>query len=483
MYLFLLTVVSVASAQKIGDSSFFTTGDLRWIGSLPPDLVLDDEGSTVGQGAVLDQRIRLGGGYRNHGWRVGFEGDLLEGQALGGTWSLGPGDDRNRDTLGVVSGDSFSLREASLSKRIGWMRASAGVMTSDWGLGMLANSGARDPLFGRSDFGDRVIRASLTASPLEAPLYFTLAADRGIEDEIGAWADDQQVYQGIASVLYRAEDGPTAGVYAVYRDQLEADDIRRTQVGVMDVYASVPLALTDAGHGLTLSVEAAGFKGTTDRATTYNSPEQLAVLAGGVVAQAVASLPEERALLHLRGGWASGDGNPDDDQINDFAFDRDYDAGMVMFDEVGGALAAANYQDLTDPTYSGTPPDGVDALLTEGAVQKATYGQLVGEVRPKPWLGVKLGGMVAWQTAPISYAFETYRNGGVPTNQLGEATSGTYLGSELDWAVRLGGHDVDVASLATRPELLIQGGHLLASDALTGGVNQTLLMASGRVRW
>lgn len=476
--------LSAHADEKIGETSFYTKGDLRWIGALPPDLVLNEDGDSVGQGAVLDQRLRLGGGWKQKKLRLAVEGDLLEGQALGGTWALGPGDDRNRDRLGLLGDDAFSLREASVTVRTSRVQVAAGAMMSHWGLGLVANDGAHDPLFGRSDFGDRVLRVRVTGVPIkDAPLYLTLAADRGIEDEIGAWADDQRVYQGIASAFWNPDEGPKAGVYGVLRDQLEADDIRRTRVGVIDLFAEVPLALTDAGHSLTVSVEGAGFRGHTTRTSTYNSPDGLDILAANVAARVVAALPEERALLHLRGGYGTGDGDPDDGQLNEIAFDRDFDAGMVLFDEVQGALAAANYRDVTDPTYSGAPPDGVDALLTEGAVQKATYLQLAGEVRPREWLGVKLGGMAAWQTAPISYAFESYRAGGVPTNQLEAQTEGYHLGTEIDWAVRLGGHKVGSDAFSARPELLLQGGHLLPSEALAAGETQTLLMASGRVRW
>lgn len=481
-----LTLLSLSAHadEKIGDSHFYTKGDLRWIGALPPDLVINDEGGSVDQGPVLDQRIRLGGGWKKKKLRLALEGDMLEGQALGDTWSLGPGDDRNRDSLGLLGEDAFSLREASVTVRLPRLQVAGGAMMSHWGLGMIANDGAHDPLFGRSDFGDRVLRVRVTGVPIkDAPLYLTIAGDRGIEDEIGAWADGQRVYQGIASALWQPDEGPTAGVYGVYRDQLEADGVRRTQVSVVDLFAEVPVSLSDAGHSLTVSVEGAGFMGSTDRASTYNSPDGLEIRAANVAARAVAALPDERALLHLRGGYGTGDGDPDDGQLNEIAFDRDFDAGMVLFDEVQGALAAANYRDITDPANAGSPPDGADGLLTEGAVQKATYAQVAGEVRPQEWLGVKLGALVAWQTAPIGYAFESYRAGGVPTNQLGVATEGYHLGTEIDWAVRLGGNKVGSDAFSARPELLLQGGHLLPSEALAAGETQTLLMASGRVRW
>jgi hypothetical protein len=43
-----------------------------------------------------------------------------------------------------------------------------------------------------------------------------------------------------------------------------------------------------------------------------------------VTAQARLSPEGDKLLCVLRGGWASGDGDPDDDQSHDFTFDRDF---------------------------------------------------------------------------------------------------------------------------------------------------------------
>ena len=40
--------------------SLIESGELRYIGSLPPKLTLDADGTQLGQGPVLDQRLRTG---------------------------------------------------------------------------------------------------------------------------------------------------------------------------------------------------------------------------------------------------------------------------------------------------------------------------------------------------------------------------------------------------------------------------------------
>ena len=99
-----------------------------------------------------------------------------------------------------------------------------------------------------------------------------------------------------------------------------------------------------------------------------------------------------------------------------------------------------------------------------------------------PWLEVRLGGVIAWNTSPVREPFNSYRNGGVPTNHLGEPTEGYHLGTELDWALEFGDPEQNLSALRLNPQLILQGGHLQASSDM-GGETLHLLMATGRVRW
>lgn len=476
------TATATAPAQKGGFSSW---GEARLLGSLPPETVLDTEGHTLGQSAVLDSRLRAGLGFAKDDWKVRTEWDLFTGQLAGDAWDVrGTEDARDREVVGVLRGDAFRARRLSVEGRAGPVGIEAGLVTSHWGLGMLANDGAHEPFFGRNDFGDRVIRLRVGTRPIAGvPLTVGIAGDRVIEDEQATWSPftgGQAAWQGIASALYGEKDGPKLGVYGVYRNQTEADGERVTSAGVLDLYGDVPLALP----GLTLRVagEAAGILGRTDRAQSYNARDGLAVTSGGATVL-VEALPEALPLTGtLRGGWASGDGDPDDGRSNDFSFDRDFDAGMVLFDEIQGAIDAATYAQLTDDSHSGRAPDGADALVGEGAVRGASFVQPVVAFKPIPWLGVKAGALFAWSTKPISQGFATYRNGGVPANHLGQATSGYALGTELDWAVTVGDVETPVLGVKARPALLLQGGHYLASADMGGGTH-TLVTATGRVRW
>ncbi len=480
---------AATEASPSSDDGFHlgSTGELRLLGSLPPDYLVDDEGHMVGQGPVLDTRLRAGLHLDRGSWRVATEWDLFEGQAVGDPWDIrGTEDARHRDVVDVLRGDAFQARELAMSGMVGKINLEAGLMTSHWGLGMVANDGSRDPVFGRNDFGDRVIRLQLATRPFkggQTPLTLVLAGDRVVEDGIAEWSPlsgGDSAWQGIASAIWSKKPGQVLGVYAVYRDQTESDGERTTRAGVVDVYVDQPATAGD--WQLRAAAEVAGIFGRTTTAQSYNSRDGLGVQSAGLTALLSATPSSGRTRGMLRGGWASGDGDPDDASSHDFTFNRDFDAGMVLFDEVQGALDAATYAQLTDPAHSGGAPEGADALVAEGAFRHAAFAQPVLGARPLDWLDAQAGVMFAWSTSPIGQAYQTYRNGGVPANHLGQPTSGHYLGTEIDWALKLGDVDIDTASVTTRPALLLQGGHLLASKSLGVG-NVTLLTATARLRW
>jgi len=492
-----------------GTLSIAETGDLRYIGSLPPELTLDAEGTQLGQGPVLDQRLRTGLELTNKKdtWHLVTRWDLFAGQLAGDTWDV-PGtiDERHREQLGVLTSHSFLPREAGGSVRFGPVRVSAGLTTSHWGLGMLANDGDHDPTFGRTDFGDRVLRVRVGARPFQQgkfPLAFSIAGDRVVQDDLARMTAGQVAWQGVAGALYSPE-GAKLGVYGVFRDQVEpvlaGEDVgRTTRIGVLDVFGELdrvvgPIRVRVGG-------EAAGIDGHTNRAETVASLDGLDVLSAGATGYVGVAATRQLRLVDahtgastgdvwaakVRGGWASGDGDPDDGRSNDFTFDRDYDAGMLLFDEQMGAIEAANYALISDPANTGHTPDGADLSVTEGSFRRAVFVQPVVEVSPLAWLGVRAGVMAAWATAPIAQPFYTYRNGGVPANYLDQPTSGRALGTEVDWALRvggiaLGGGEGAGGPVRLQPELLVQGAHLFRSADMGGGVVSTGT-ATVRARW
>ena len=474
-------------------------GEIREVGRMISDFPIDAAGTQLGTGAVLEQRIRLGGGLDWERLSVGLAGDVLTGPIAGSDWGIAPPEDplavdqRHYGAVEPFSIDRFALRQASVSGQAGPVQMEVGVVTSHWGLGMVANDGNHERLFGQTRFGDRVFRVRATTRLPDVPLFFSGAVDRVIEDELAQWSEDQVASQTLISILYAEEAGLRLGAYGVRRSQQEADELRSTNATVLDLYADVPFA----GLGLSwrAAAEVAGITGTTNRALSYGALDQLNVRALG--ATGLLEVTDDVVGVVLRGGYASGDANLDDDTTHDFTFDRDFEVGSVLFPEVTGAINAGAYALLDDPQYSAEPPEGAEGLVTEGAFQRAAFASPVITLKPRDWLEARAGAVMAWGTAPIAQPFYTVRAGGTPTSHHDLATESPLLGTEACWAVAVSSPlrksvpESLSGGLTKEPDdslvgsLEIQGGHAFLSDDLAGeGPDQVdLYTLTGRLRW
>lgn len=458
--------------------SLETAGEERLIASVRPDVPVDALGTTTGGGFALDHRLRTSLDLKAKGWKIGTEWDLFSGQIGGATWDLeGTLDERHREQRTVLSADAFVPRRANLEGKLGPVQLNVGLQTSHWGLGMVANDGAHDPTFGRSDFGDRVIRARVATRPLGPDVAWTvaLAGDRVLADDTARLVWGQDAWQGVFATVLGDAKGRT-GLYAVYRHQTEESG-EVTTAQVIDVYAE---GSRPAGSWtLSAGFEGAGITGFTERSRSVTSVEGLNLKSAGLTGYLAARGLDDRLEIKARAGWASGDADPDDDTSRDFSFDRDYDAGMVLFDEVQAAINAQSYNLLSDLEHTGHVADGADGLVDEGALKRASFVQPVLDLSIQPWLGLRAGATLAWSTAPVAHPYYTFRAGGTPSNQLNEPTDGYKLGTELDWALRVSAP----GDAITRPDLLVQGGHLLPSANLGLDGVAHLIMVQGRVRW
>ncbi len=466
-------------------------GEYRLTSTLLSAFPVDADGNTLDQAKVFDQRLRAGVHLSYLRFRVGTEWDLFTGQLFGDTWGFEL-DERRRYENSVIARESFVPRRAAVTLAWPAVMVEAGLVTSHWGLGLMANDGAHDPMFGRSDFGDRVVRVRVTAKPLylakghpkRDTLHLTGAFDWVVADDMARHSQRQRAFQGIFSLLYADAASNRLGVYAVYRHQDELDEDRGTRAGAVDLFGQFPLALTSSGWGLLAAAEGAVIAGSTDRATTYASPERVSVFSGGAAGVVTVHSPQKRFQAHLRSGIASGDPETDDGVSRDFTFDRDFDVGMILFDQLMGGIEGGTYDLLTDPTSS-PPPDGVEALATEGAFRRAVFVQPVLQGAPRPWLDLRLGLLLAGGSVLYAHPYYSFRAGGVPTNHLGEPTGGRHLGTEVDWAIRIGGPIKPKLDGSPDAHFLIQGAHLALGSALkgedSGPIHQLLL--TGRFRW
>jgi hypothetical protein len=397
-------------------------------------LVVDAEGGTTPTGIGWDERVRLGvRRSQNAGFSFELSGDFLYNNKVS-PWQVDTITEAMPSAYGARNGFGATLREANVGYRTSFLLVRMGLDTSDWGLGMVANSGSGKSLFGREDGGDRVFRTSVTTMPLtqSTPLYLTIAFDGVVEDDMATLAHGQRAIQGIGSLLYAASTR-RYGAYTVYRQQLESDERRATTAMVMDLFGEE--RRTIGGYDVSFGAEAALVKGTTDRALTYQAPTELNLLGGGAVAKLTIENTKRNLSLHLNGGYASGDANPDDGVVSDFTFDKNFGVGAALFDVAMASIETATYGLLTDPEYSAEPPAGVDGVVTGGSFRRAVYFQPALGVGFGERTDVRVGGVMAWSTVPIAQPFYTFRAGGEAQNHLDEKTAGTKLGDELNWAI------------------------------------------------
>lgn len=488
------------------DAALELSGEYRMNLSLVGAAAVDAEGTQMSQWPVLDNRLRSRFDIHLEFIRLSTEWDLFSGQLAGQSWGI-PGEmDAQRRHL-VASQDGISAlrfipRKGSVQFSFPTAVAEFGLTTSDWGLGMLSNSGARTPYFGRNDFGDRVLRARLTLRPMlihpkarnhpkAGGLFTTFAFDYVVEDEMASIRDNQRALQGTVAVLYQEPDHCRHGIYLVYRHQTELNDGRTTSALVADVLLDQWFPLPGDWR-LRAAGEAVIIGGRTNRAVSWNAPEDLSVLSGGATGLVEVRSPGNVFGGTLRAGWASADKDPDDGVTSDFAFDRDFDAGMVLFDELMAGVEAATYNLVTDPENTGTPPDGADGLVTEGAVRRTLFVQPVLRGSPLPFIDLQLGVLLAWSSGPVVQPFYTGRNGGVATNHHNTKSEGRFLGAETDLAITAripfkGSIKETPAPGTPHFEAQLQIGTLMTGQALRaadGGPGRMgKMILTGRLRW
>ncbi len=466
----ILATLSFANEAVAGENSVV----VRTVVSELTDFAIDAHGNNLSHSRWVDSRVRFGSEFELFGNQAVAEFDVMSGQIAGDEWIHGENDARRRSALS--SRGNILPRKLAISGNSGIGSWQAGLVTSHWGLGMVANDGANDGWFGHSEFGDRVVRLRLTTTPIgegraaDLPIYLTVALDQVLSDDMADIIEDSSsATQLLGSALWKNSE-MAAGIYGVLRHQRELEADRVTNAGMVDMFFDVPVA-TVMGMSLQVSGEAAVIAGKTDRATTYSSRDMVNVLSGGGVGRVELASSDDRFTVRLQAGWASGDSNPDDDTTSDFSFDRDFEVGAVLFDQFMAGVEVGTLGLLSDPQYSGSPPDGVETITTEGAFRRARFEQVA--IKAVPFasndnLELRAGLTRATATAPISQPFYTYREGGTARTHHNEITTGDALGMELDWALAYAIDGSGTGLSGAGVDLEVQGGHLFLSDDLAG---------------
>ncbi len=345
---------------------------------------------------------------------------------------------QNQD--GINPSQKLVLRKAYGQVSIGpFVTFGGGYMTSQWGLGLLANDGtniwkSESAYFGDPRGGDRVLRGFLATGPwTKGKLLLTLAFDKVQWDDILLNQDTAQ--QFVAAAILGYDQPNQLGAYVVSRDQTipqigKAN--KKTQVFVFDVYGKLHRKVFN-GMKLDLAFEFAMINGDT---TLAPNPE---VQKYDVVQMAFASkakLGGNYAGAVVDFVYASGDQNFDDKKQNAFKIDPNFEMGLVLFRHVLAAQSAYGPVTASDLNIVGKPNEDLDRLPTRRSVSNTVA------VFPRFWakiyhgLEIYGGPLLAWGNVPLADPRNSRFNGGFPVNALGGKNADQFLGTELDIGLR-----------------------------------------------
>jgi hypothetical protein len=387
-----------------------------------------------------------------------------------------------------------------------------GQQPSHWGMGLVANDGDHPSLFGDYRYGNIVEQVLFATKPLgkKSPFVVALAGNLVYRDNVASLVGGDRAWQGILAAFY--EQGPDMlGLYGVYRHQSHdqsseqyfpyADTI---DVGVLDVagHFARPIAVPDETAYVFGSFEAATELGSTNAERTvyqtasgtktsirtYGGAAALGVVLAGHDTGAAASKDASerpdlygRVVTQVEVGYASGDADPYDTTEKRFVFDPNHKVGLLLFDEVMRWQTARASVAAQDPNLSNgsRPPPGTQLLPSNGGVFGATYVYPTGIYRPRPWLDLKVGAVIAQTTADYVDPYRVATQGAY-VNYSGGDPKRHDLGVELD-----GGFEARVPlQYGLRLQLGAQAGVLFPGGALadaTGATMKTPWIAVGRV--
>jgi hypothetical protein len=412
----------------------------RKVASFP----MDEKGGRDGLDQSLDHRLRLRPRLAlGKSVDVVANLDILAGQVWGDTTHAAEdalAHPRNRKSF---TGDS-SLRELFVEWRSVAGTLKVGQMASAWGMGLVANDGEDRPdNFQDTRHGDRVERvqfvfkpaAFATAAAWAQGLHVALAGDLVFKDENADLMSGDKAWQFVGSVFWAGPAQPGwdafGGVYVAYRNQTYDDGDKLTATAI-DAYTKHAVAVDGKGTKIVVEAEGAMLVGRTNAVRFERAPDGVDVRSYALAVRAAAHAPSANLVGSLELGFASGDKDPRDGTARGFSFDPDYQAGMILFQEVLGRSSAWAADRASSTALSAVPAKGWERAATNGSVTNATYLYPRLTWSPMKGLDIRLAFLWARAPAPVVDPYSaSVKNGGYPRSYRNGAPS-TDLGWEID---------------------------------------------------
>ena len=420
---------------------------------------VDAKGNLLETGAAGNFQIRMGVNFDTgrvlapFQIAVEYEHDLLTG-------GVGGHGDLDGEGMPNHHGLEQQIRKAALRASLGaFAHIRGGLMTSSWGLGLVANGGDHSWSPGSAAFldprgGDRVARLMLATGPV-TPMKLVLAAghDWVMHDDNTLEGDTARNIFG--SFMLGAGLPTNLGFYAVYRSQ-ENEAGAWTRVTALDMYARTQHKLGDEVN-LTVEAEAAFIVGNT---TLSPSPEfiEKSVMQVGAAVRGTVDAGWVGGVLDFL--YASGDANLDDATQSAFKPDPNYEQGIIFYRYVlagmtGRATATASNKDVI-----GYAAQDLERFPTRESASNTIAIFPRGFIRPFRGMEVYAGPLVILAPSAPTDPFNTKIAGGQSRNALNGDPS-HYLGTEIDMGARfrmlLGGTELTLG---------LEGGVFLPGEGL-----------------
>jgi hypothetical protein len=329
-----------------------------------------------------------------------------------------------------------------------------GQQGSHWGTGILANDGNHPRLFGDYQGGSIAERILFATRPLGAksPLAVLVAGDLVYRDLQADLTQGDHAFQGMLAALYGGHDNEV-GIYGALRRQRHEGEAgaafapytEELDVVVFDAFGKFAVPAPDGSGYLFGEAEAAYIHGSTNYVRTpelgaRGEKEKVRTWGGmakaGVVREATDGSRRWGAIVvAVEWGYASGDADPNDGIQHRFNFEPNHKVGLVLFDHVMAWSTARAASNAGDPGLVQRPNPGLQFYPSNGGVFGATYLHPTLVVRPKHWLDLQAGLLVAQTTADL---VDPYRFGvfGTVANLRGGDPKRHDLGVEFDAGVQ-----------------------------------------------
>jgi hypothetical protein len=429
--------------------------------------------------------------------------DVLTGVVLGELARDTRADHMPRDEYNGLS--NVQPRWLYLQYRLPFGLVRIGQQPNHWGMGILANDGDHPQIWGDYRYGSISERVLFATKPggEDSDFYLAVAGDLVSRDPNARLTRGDRAFQGVLAAFF--ERGPNKlGVFSTLRHQ----ENERTsgsplfsytdQINAVAVDLHGKLAMPVPGQDAFFYAEAEGatIVGSTNVLRTAEQAleggkTQVRSYGGaaifGVVHRRFATgfyrdgddakqtsaeylgAPDERGVPYgdivaqVELGYASGDADPYDGTQKRFVFDPNHRVGLLLFDEVLRFQTARSATAAMDPLLSNAqrPPPGAELFPSNGGVFGAQYIHPTAIYRPRHWLDLKGGMVVAQATADVvdpyrlttSGSYVNFRGGSPRKKDLGVELDG---GAEARFPLQYGAK----ANVGVQGAVLFPGGAL-----------------------